>query len=58
MHSSSYNPTGKAEKVAGRYELSGRWSFSSGCDHCHGVTQGAICGSREMLGKTVSQTRC
>ena len=48
MHSSSYNPTGKAEKVAGGYKLSGRWSFSSGCDHCRGVTLGALCGSREI----------
>jgi 3-hydroxy-9,10-secoandrosta-1,3,5(10)-triene-9,17-dione monooxygenase len=53
MHSSSYNPTGKAEKAAGGYKLSGRWSFSSGCDHCHGVMLGAICGIREVLGKPV-----
>jgi len=48
MHSSSYNPTGKAEKVAGGYRLSGRWSFSSGCDHCRGVNLGAIPGTRAV----------
>ncbi|MFZ1122964.1 MAG: acyl-CoA dehydrogenase family protein [Candidatus Binataceae bacterium] len=57
MHSSSYNPTGKAEKVAGGYKLSGRWSFSSGCDHCHGVMLGAICGTRDVLGKPVPDFR-
>jgi 3-hydroxy-9,10-secoandrosta-1,3,5(10)-triene-9,17-dione monooxygenase len=31
--SSSYAPTGKVERVTGGYHLSGRWSFSSGCDH-------------------------
>jgi 3-hydroxy-9,10-secoandrosta-1,3,5(10)-triene-9,17-dione monooxygenase len=31
--SSSYAPTGKIEKVDGGYKVSGRWSFSSGCDH-------------------------
>ena len=42
MHSSSYNPTGKAEKVDGGYKVYGRWSFSSGCDHCRAVNLGAI----------------
>jgi 3-hydroxy-9,10-secoandrosta-1,3,5(10)-triene-9,17-dione monooxygenase len=42
MHCSSYNPTGKAEKVEGGYRVRGHWSFSSGCDHCHGVNLGAI----------------
>jgi 3-hydroxy-9,10-secoandrosta-1,3,5(10)-triene-9,17-dione monooxygenase len=53
MHSSSYNPTGSAERVPGGYKLSGRWSFSSGCDHCLGVMLGAICGTREIAGNQV-----
>jgi 3-hydroxy-9,10-secoandrosta-1,3,5(10)-triene-9,17-dione monooxygenase len=42
LHSSSYNPTGKAERVDGGYQVSGRWSFSSGCDHCEAVNLGAL----------------
>ena len=31
---SPYMPGGKAVPVEGGYEFSGRWSYSSGCDHC------------------------
>jgi 3-hydroxy-9,10-secoandrosta-1,3,5(10)-triene-9,17-dione monooxygenase len=46
--SSSYAPTGKAEKVDGGFVLSGRWSFSSGCDVCEGVILGASAGFVEI----------
>ncbi len=40
--SSSYAPTGKVEKASGGYRISGRWSFSSGCDHCSWVFLGGF----------------
>ena len=40
--SSSYAPTGKVERVDGGFRLSGRWSFSSGCDHCQWVFLGGV----------------
>lgn len=40
--SSSYAPVGKVEPVDGGFKLSGRWSFSSGCEHCDWVFLGAV----------------
>jgi 3-hydroxy-9,10-secoandrosta-1,3,5(10)-triene-9,17-dione monooxygenase len=40
--SSSYAPTGKAVQTEGGYTLSGKWSFSSGCDHCTWVLLGGL----------------
>jgi 3-hydroxy-9,10-secoandrosta-1,3,5(10)-triene-9,17-dione monooxygenase len=40
--SSSYAPTGKATLVEGGYQLSGKWSFSSGCDHAQWVLLGGL----------------
>lgn len=42
---SPYAPMGKAVRVEGGFRMSGRWSFSSGCDNCDwtflsGVIQG------------------
>ena len=40
--SSSYAPTGKVERAEGGFRVSGRWSFSSGCDHCQWVFLGGF----------------
>jgi 3-hydroxy-9,10-secoandrosta-1,3,5(10)-triene-9,17-dione monooxygenase len=40
--SSSYAPTGKVERIEGGFRLSGRWSFSSGCDHCQWAFLGGV----------------
>jgi 3-hydroxy-9,10-secoandrosta-1,3,5(10)-triene-9,17-dione monooxygenase len=40
--SSSYNYVGKARQVTGGYELTGRWSFSSGCEHAEWVFVGGF----------------
>lgn len=42
MISSSYAPKGKAESVDGGYNFSGRWQFSSGCDHCDWIFVGGF----------------
>jgi len=40
--SSSYAPTGKAQVTEGGYNLSGRWSFSSGSAHASWVLLGGL----------------
>jgi 3-hydroxy-9,10-secoandrosta-1,3,5(10)-triene-9,17-dione monooxygenase len=40
--SSSYAPVGQVEAAEGGFRLSGRWSFSSGCDHCEWVFVGGV----------------
>lgn len=40
--SSSYMPGGRMTPVDGGFQLSGRWSFSSGCDHCSWVILGVM----------------
>ncbi len=40
--SSSYAPMGKVEPVEGGFRFSGRWGWSSGCDHCTWVLLGGI----------------
>jgi 3-hydroxy-9,10-secoandrosta-1,3,5(10)-triene-9,17-dione monooxygenase len=40
--SSSYAPTGRVERAPGGFRVSGRWSFSSGCDHCQWVFLGGF----------------
>ena len=40
--SSSYMPGGRMTATNGGYVLNGRWSFSSGCDHCQWVILGVM----------------
>lgn len=50
INSSSYAPTGKVEVVPGGYRVNGRWSFSSGSDHCEAVILGGVAGLIDIGG--------
>lgn len=45
--SSSYAPMGRAAPVEGGFEFTGRWSFSSGCDHAAWVFLGGLVTDRD-----------
>src|SRR6266481_385347 len=45
--STSLAPTGTVERAPGGFRLSGRWSFSSGCDFCDWAVLGGIVPSKE-----------
>jgi len=40
--SSSYAPMGKVQEAEGGFRFSGRWGWSSGCDHCSWALLGGI----------------
>lgn len=43
--SSTFQPGGRANPVPGGYRFSGRWKFSSGCDHADWVFLGGVLGT-------------
>ncbi len=53
-YSSSYAAMGQVEMVDGGYRLSGRWAFSSGCDHCGWVMVGASGAERNGMPDPIS----
>jgi 3-hydroxy-9,10-secoandrosta-1,3,5(10)-triene-9,17-dione monooxygenase len=57
VNSSSYAPTGKAHRVPGGYRVSGRWSFSTACDHASWVNLGAVPGPVVIEGREVPDFR-
>ncbi len=56
--SSSYAPTGRAQLAEGGHRLSGRWSFSSGCNHASWVLLGGIVTNDEGARWTSGRSCC
>jgi 3-hydroxy-9,10-secoandrosta-1,3,5(10)-triene-9,17-dione monooxygenase len=55
--SSSYAPAGRLEPADGGYELTGHWSFSSGCGHASwALLGGLVTGTGEYLTLLVPRT--
>ncbi len=53
---SSYAPTGKIEHAEGGFRVSGRWSFSSGCDHSSWIFLGGMVPPKEGHGQPQMRT--
>jgi 3-hydroxy-9,10-secoandrosta-1,3,5(10)-triene-9,17-dione monooxygenase len=47
---STYMPTGKAEPVEGGYRFSGRWSWSTGVEHCEWIFLGGLLPKKDGSG--------
>lgn len=47
---STYMPTGKAEAVDGGFKFSGRWGFSSGCEHAEWIFLGGLLPKKDGSG--------
>src|SRR5438132_11927155 len=54
--STSLAPTGTVQRVEGGFRLSGRWSFSSGCDFCGWAVLGGIAPPAEAGGPPDART--
>lgn len=50
LTASTYMPTGKADKVDGGYNFSGRWSWSSGVEHCEWILLGGLLPKKDGSG--------
>ena len=50
LTASTYMPTGKAEPVEGGYNFSGRWSWSSGSQHCEWILLGGLLPKKDGSG--------
>lgn len=48
---STYMPVGKAEKVDGGYRFSGRWGYSSGCEHADWIFLGGLLPKQDGSGQ-------
>lgn len=48
---STYMPTGKAEPVEGGYRFSGRWSWSTGVEHCKWILLGGLLPKKDGSGE-------
>ena len=50
LTASTYMPVGKAEPVEGGYRFSGRWSWSSGSQHCEWILLGGLLPKKDGSG--------